>query len=429
MRVLAVTNVYPPDVVGGYEIACLQAVDALRGRGHDVRVLTSAPRAPVATPPHVSRVFRLTDLWDYYAEAHSDPVSLRLREVEAFQINAFNVHALLGAVEEYRPDVVYLWMLVGLGGLGLVGALHHLRVPWVWHLEDEVPAMLCTVAYEVNPGLARHFAGQLRGTYLACSRQVVDANERKGVPLLGREGVDVEMVTNWVTGDRPPPRGRFYEGGRLRVLAAASFLDHHYEKGIDILIRAAALVRDRGEGRLSLDVFGKATDGTYADLIRSLGLGDVVTLKGSLSHPEMLRAYRDYDLFAFPGRVGEPFGIAPLEALAAGCLPVLADRCGAAEWLVHGVHALKVPRTAEGFASAFGSVLGGGVAVGPVASRGQAAVWRDFHLDAQLPKIEAALARESARPRAGAGTSAEAYRLAVLAEKLAYVLVQDAHAA
>ncbi|MCA1685366.1 MAG: glycosyltransferase, partial [Planctomycetia bacterium] len=190
MKVLVLSNLYPPDTVGGYELGCRQVVDALRGRGHDVRVLTTAPRTPVETPPHVLRTLKLTDMWDYYSDAHSTPVALRLKESEAFQVNAYNVHALLATLREFEPDVVYLWMLVGVGGLGLIGCLQHLRVPWVWHLMDDVPAKLCTIFYRVEPALAREYSRQVRGTYLACSRQLVDQAARSGVVL----GDRVELV-------------------------------------------------------------------------------------------------------------------------------------------------------------------------------------------------------------------------------------------
>ena len=47
VKILVLSNLYPPDVIGGYELGCRQAVDALRALGHDVRVLTTAPRVPV----------------------------------------------------------------------------------------------------------------------------------------------------------------------------------------------------------------------------------------------------------------------------------------------------------------------------------------------------------------------------------------------
>jgi glycogen synthase len=421
VKILVISNLYPPDTVGGYELGCRQAVDALRALGHDVRVLTTAPRTPVETPPHVLRSLKLTDMWDFYSDGCSAELSLRLKESEALQINAFNVHALLAALNDFQPDVAYLWMLVGVGGLGLVSCLHHMRVPWVWHLMDEVPSKLCAMFYLVQPALAREFSRQFRGTYLVCSQQLVTAIERQGVAL----GDRVVLLPNWVTGHRPKPRGTFYDGGRLRIVAAATFLDRNYDKGADLLIRSAALLRERGLHEFALDVYGKVTDSSFADLIRSLGLSGHVTLKGSLSQAQLMEAYQGYDVFAFPGRPDEPFGFAPLEAMTRGCVPVLNRVCGAGEWLVNGIHCLKAERTAGSFADAFGQVLKGAVALEPLARRAEATVWRDFHLDALLPRIEGVLVRASDRPRAGAGSADDAYRLAVLAEKLSDIFFQE----
>ena len=48
MRILVVSNLYPPHHIGGYELCCKEAVDGLRKRGHEVWVLTSdyGVRAP-----------------------------------------------------------------------------------------------------------------------------------------------------------------------------------------------------------------------------------------------------------------------------------------------------------------------------------------------------------------------------------------------
>src|SRR5688572_32391011 len=41
MRILALTNLYPPHYLGGYELICYMVVNELRARGHDVEVITS----------------------------------------------------------------------------------------------------------------------------------------------------------------------------------------------------------------------------------------------------------------------------------------------------------------------------------------------------------------------------------------------------
>ena len=71
MKILVLTNLYPPDVIGGYELGCRQVVDALIDRGHDVRVLTTAPRTPAPHVPHVARELRLSEVWNDYMFQHS----------------------------------------------------------------------------------------------------------------------------------------------------------------------------------------------------------------------------------------------------------------------------------------------------------------------------------------------------------------------
>jgi len=41
MRILALTNLFPPHYLGGYELICHMVVKELRARGHDVQILTS----------------------------------------------------------------------------------------------------------------------------------------------------------------------------------------------------------------------------------------------------------------------------------------------------------------------------------------------------------------------------------------------------
>jgi glycogen(starch) synthase len=41
MRILVLTNLYPPAALGGYERMCRDVVERFRRRGHTVGVLTS----------------------------------------------------------------------------------------------------------------------------------------------------------------------------------------------------------------------------------------------------------------------------------------------------------------------------------------------------------------------------------------------------
>jgi glycosyltransferase involved in cell wall biosynthesis len=114
-----------------------------------------------------------------------------------------------------------------------------------------------------------------------------------------------------------------------------------------------------------------------------------------------------------------------LEAAAYGCVMVMTQSCGIGEWFVHGVHCVKAERSAEAFAAAFQDILDGRTELGPLGRRASAAIWRDFHLDSLLPRIEHALESAADQPRVGGGTPEDTYRLALLAERLTTVLVQE----
>ena len=62
MKILVLTNLYPPHYVGGYELRCAAITEAMRLRGHEVQVLTSnhgLPDGPQAADPHVERSLRI----------------------------------------------------------------------------------------------------------------------------------------------------------------------------------------------------------------------------------------------------------------------------------------------------------------------------------------------------------------------------------
>ncbi len=42
MKILVISDLYPPYQVGGYEINCKDSVEALVDRGHEITVLTSS---------------------------------------------------------------------------------------------------------------------------------------------------------------------------------------------------------------------------------------------------------------------------------------------------------------------------------------------------------------------------------------------------
>lgn len=429
MKILVISNLYPPDFIGGYEILCGQAVEGLRQRGHDVVVLTAPPRRPVDDPPYVHRNLYLSRVYDFDWLGKVHPMSLIHSEVESNYVSAFNVHVLCKWIHGYQPDVVFPHNLLGLGGLSLIACLKHLSVPWVWNLGDAVPLQLCSQRKlglpdsesfwgKPIPQLVAEYNRQIRGNYLLCSTRLAHEIEAGGLRMNGT----VKVLPNWYTAERAAERTRFFKGGKLHMVCAGALGTH---KGTDIVIDAAARLRKLGYDDFVIDSYGKVDSPTWQVTIDSLGLRDHVVLKGPRPHAQLMELFRRYDLFLFPTWSREPFGLVPIESASQGCLPIISRCCGVSEWLVDGVHCLKADRTADAFAEVLVKVLNRSIDIEKLARRACNVVWRDFHRDALMPQVEEVLEDAAAQPRTGAGSAAEAYQLALIAERTALVLAHE----
>jgi glycosyltransferase involved in cell wall biosynthesis len=128
-------------------------------------------------------------------------------------------------------------------------------------------------------------------------------------------------------------------------------------KRIVDLLEAAALLRRRIPD-VSVRIVGKGPEwASVGRLHGKLGLGDTVALLGDVSCEELADEYVNADLFCLPS-VQEGFGIAFLEAMAAG-LPVVACRAAAIPEVVEdGVTGVLVaPRDPTALAGAMQDLL------------------------------------------------------------------------
>jgi glycogen(starch) synthase len=407
MKILVVTNLYPPSVVGGYEISCSQIVEALRQRGHTVRVLTSIPDTVVADGPGIRRVLRHPDVFNRdRPRARSS-----FWELESNLINAGNVYHLLEELQHFEPDVCHLWNLVGIGGAAIVGVLEYLGIPWVWHLGDAVPAQLCIYEGGVLP-LAHEMSRRLTGTFQAVSQGLVNEIEQV-VPL----GDRVSLVPNWVADPTPNLQRTYSRAGELKIVFAGQLNEH---KGVFLLIEALTQLHRSGHSTFSLDLYGRGDVATITEHVIAGGLQGRVHLRDWVTQQELREAFRRSDVLAFPTWAREPFALVPLEAASEGCVPLISTPSGPAEWLIDGVDCLKAARDPQAFAAVLEQILQGEIDLGPIGKRASSVVRRDFSLERVLPLIEeelrqASLARGKRRPL---GDHASVYRMAVIVEAM-----------
>ena len=129
-------------------------------------------------------------------------------------------------------------------------------------------------------------------------------------------GVPLSLVPNFTQLEAYPVRDA---AAAPPVIGALGRL--HDQKGFDILLRAAAILRDRGVP-FALRIAGEGPDrGLLEGLIDETGLNHQAELVGWVSPAGPFLA--TLDLFAVPSRY-EPFGLVVIEAMAAG-VPVVAS--------------------------------------------------------------------------------------------------------
>ncbi len=157
----------------------------------------------------------------------------------------------------------------------------------------------------------------------------------KEAPAVVPELIDLE---EW----RRTPGSTAAQAGRPTLL----FVGRLYRrKRVDVLLRAAAMLR----GRVQVRIVG---NGPCAAALRRLSeelkLAGTVTWLGDVSRTALAEEYRRAGIFCLPS-VQEGFGIVLLEAMAAG-IPIVASRAAAVpEVIPHGL--LVEPDSAEALAA------------------------------------------------------------------------------
>ena len=279
MRVL---NIMLAKVKGGVETMALLYHRALRARGIEV--------VSVGHPDGV--------LAEGLAASEFRPVNARVNH------DPLAILALRTIVKDFKPDVVLTHgnRAAGLALLPFSG------------MSDRTVVVLHNDFFKAHLRKAK--------AAFCVSANVRDA-AAKALP-----GVPLSLVPNFTNLESYPVRDT---EAAPPIIGALGRL--HEQKGFDILLRAAAMIRDRGVP-FRLRIAGEGPDRALLEgLINETGLDAQAELVGWVSPPGPFLS--TLDLFAVPSRY-EPFGLVVIEAMAAGVPVVASDLEGPREILERG---------------------------------------------------------------------------------------------
>jgi glycogen synthase len=350
VRVLVVTNWYPPHHFGGYELSCFDVMTRLESRGHEVHVLcgdtqvASAPAAPDAD--HDTRVRRVLRLY------HDGAQVLRPRWRERLATERHNQAALADALREVRPDVISVWHLAG-ASHGLLDPIARCGLPVVWSICDDwltYGVRLDAWAGAFDRSRPRRLLGRLAGRLLGAPAALPDIGPLGSYLFVTQATEERALATSrW----HPRRRAVVWSGidGRLftpgdgpagpwswRLVTTGRF---DPRKGFETAIRALPLL----PAEATLELWGRGGDAErerLAGIAAELGVAGRVRF-GSLEREQLPDRYRAADVMVFPSVWAEPFGLVPVEAMACGTPVVATGVGGSAEFLTDGENCLLVP--------------------------------------------------------------------------------------
>jgi glycosyltransferase involved in cell wall biosynthesis len=100
-----------------------------------------------------------------------------------------------------------------------------------------------------------------------------------------------------------------------------------WDKGLDLLISALALLRQKGVTP-RLTVIGDGSEGVaLRNQIQRMGLETQIEMVGTRTGAELVSLLNAHNVIVIPSRWQEPFGLVALEGIACGCVAVGAE-CG-----------------------------------------------------------------------------------------------------
>jgi glycosyltransferase involved in cell wall biosynthesis len=358
VRVLLLSNYFPPHYLGGAEVVVYNTCRGLRKRSVEASVLIVNGRMP-----HARNVHRLVQDVPVHEMTH-EPYLLYNRMVQTWDPRVYR--DVLSELRRVRPDLVHVHNVSG-ASLAPFAACHRLGIPVVLTLHDFW--LLCpnNMLYRGN-GLLCDPAGQASGcgqcfrrydywadipqrrrvfAHLVRNVRLFVSPSQKLADLHVAAGYDRDrfrVVPNAIepASFEPPsdPRVRavIRERGLHRTLLFAGALVEI--KGVPTLIEAVPLLA-RYVDRFRLIVAGEGEE-QLAEALRQVGQSSVKLL-GRVPFQEMRALYAAADLTVLPSTCYENSPMVIYESLLAGTPVLGSDIGGIPELIEDGVTGYTFP--------------------------------------------------------------------------------------
>jgi glycogen synthase len=408
MRILFLSNYYPPYSRGGYELWCQEVAEALTHQGHQVRVLTTkSGNNHAQSNDHNPWVER--KLWPE-VESSLTQTALRLLK-DRLRLESENLQQLHKLVVEFQPEVALIWgmwnlprSLVALlerlipGQVAYYICDYWLTLPNAYIQRWQAPASR-SVTQLPKRLLGKYFLAELaKETPIQLAIEHPICVSRAVRDILVKAGIQVSQAQVIYGGVKPEQflslddkRGE-HSNKRLKLLYMGRL---EPEKGVHTAINAIAHLAKEGISSLTLDIYGQG-DRLYEAGLRTFvhknNLDHMIVFHGTISHQQVPQVLGKHNVLIFPSEWQEPFARTVLEAMAAGLVVVGTTTGGTGEILVENKTGLTFPTgNAEQLAFQIRRLISDPGMQHTLAAAGQSCVLQNFNFSQMVAQIEVAL--------------------------------------
>ena len=348
MRLLFLTNFYPPASRGGYEEWCAEVAEWLHGAGHHVRVLTSRHGAQTLVTPDpawVARRLHLEMELDSLRNAVDFFTQRRAKEAE-------NLKLLRTQILEQQPEAIVVWGMWNLPRA--LPALAETMLPnrTVYYMGDYWPTLPNQFENYWKAAPRNRWTGLPKRLLAPFAHRQLQHAQRAPLRLarvlfptrfmqeefarLGIHPQHASVIPGAIDVHRYPhshaDHNPHEETEPLRLLYVGRLT---HDKGVHLAIEALGQIRRaRPHMALQLTIVGQGEAG-YQEKLRALtqklAVAEQVDFVGAQPKEALPQFYQQAHIFLFTSLWAEPFGRVLIEAMASGAVVVGAATGGAAE--------------------------------------------------------------------------------------------------
>ena len=405
MRLLFLSNLYPPYDLGGFEQLCQEVTVQLLQKGHIVKVLTSRYGNELVIDHSGNVVDRSLHLQANIH--HYRPIDFFLKRSMQEQADK---RELRRTIDQFSPDLIVVW-----GMWNLSRNLAHWAEKWMpgrvayyvasyWPNDLDIheaywrlPANRPVTELLKSPLRALALFQLRREGYppslgfeqtMCCSQYVRDTLVQAGKLPANAGVLYVGIIPEPFL--RNPTMSSEIQESPLRLLYFGSLLPH---KGVHTAIEAMFVLKQRKlVKRVELTILG----GGHPDyekrlrkMVTKYGIDDRVHFVGRLPRDEIPSRVRRFDVFLFTSIWPEPFGRTIIEAMVSGLVVIGSDVGGSREIFEHyNKELLFQPEDSRGLADRIIKVMGNRGLRQYLVQIGRQMVLERFTLDQMVDNIE-----------------------------------------